>query len=149
MGVEPLEGGGLAGLGAVDQGAEARQVPRHPGTDVVDDVVEGEVRQPDELATEAHDLVEQNGRTRAPGEGIEVRDRAAHHHRRQEAGDQSHVVVERQPGDDPGSLDQSDGPGIALHLRLDRRMGQHHPLLERRGAGAVLKQGELAGLDLR
>src|SRR5215475_4441846 len=84
--------------------------------------------------------LEQDLRLTYPVEG-------GHHHGRnpidqwqQETGDQSHVVIERQPRHN--DIRWRDGIGLRqrLYVIQYRPMREHHSLLETRGATAVLEQ---------
>ncbi len=111
-----IEGRRLAGLGAVDEGPHARQVPPFVRRDGADQVMEGEVWQPGQGPPVRLDDVEQRPWFGNPFEGVEGHDRCPRQQRQQETRDQPHVVIERQPRDNHIVRPEPQRLGITFDL---------------------------------
>ena len=146
--LEPVEGLRLAGFGAVDDGLDVGEIGREIGRNGPRHVLVGEIGQPREGALVGLERLEHRGRPRHPVERVENGDGLAHHQRNDRARDQSHVVIERQPGDDGVVLGRAELGHVALGLGEDRAMGQRDALLERRRPGGMLQKRDVVRTDV-
>ena len=69
--------------------------------------------------------------------------------RQQEARDQTHVVVQRQPGCDRVARTKADRPRVGVHVPGDLPVREHHALSQARRAGAELQHGDAVRIGMQ
>ena len=147
--LEALQEGGMAliahRLGAVDQPAPAGKVDpfQVARANLLGAEIVGKIRQPGQRAPVARNGLQQAHRRTHPIEGRHQHQRIAGQNRHQEAGNQAHVVVQRQPGNDHVLRVEMQGLFVGLHLVEHRAVRQRHPLLQAGGAGGMLQQDNI------
>ena len=78
---------------------------------------EAEIRHVAERAAMAFDHFEQHFRAPHPGHRVDQHQRHVQHHRHQEARDEAHVVIERQPRDDAVVRPELEHLVVGRHVR--------------------------------
>ncbi len=148
---EPLQGLGPHRLGAVEGHSPGGEVeaPAGLGRHPVHAQLVGEAR-----AT-AHRRPSRRDRFEPPGRPLEEGGRRHQVHRKagvegaEDAADEPHVVVGREPDQPSVRRRQLEGGGDGGQVREEVRVGEDHPLGPAGGAGGVLEEGDGPGLELR
>ena len=147
---EPLVAAVADRFRAVDEAPHALEgdvadllVPHGGGEELVREIGEEAEGSPVPL-----DRLEEHGRPQHPVERGHLDERNPAKQREQKAGDQPHVVVEREPGDDNVVVPEPEGVSVAPDLVQHGLMAQRDTLLESgRPRGVLQKQGLAGGGD--
>jgi hypothetical protein len=107
-----------------------------------------EIRLPAQRAAETRDRLENHGGPHDPVERVHGHERRAGEQRQEEAADQTHVVIQRQPADDDVIRRELDGAAVLRDLPEERRMRNPDALFQPRRAGRILKERIGCGGDL-
>jgi hypothetical protein len=104
---------------------------------------EREVGQPGQGGPRAVDGAEQERRPENPIEGRDLDEGNALQRGQEEAGDQTHVVVERQPGGDPIARRKLEHAPVGLVVTKDGAVTERDALLQAGRARGVLQQRDV------
>ncbi len=148
---EPLEGLAAHRLGAVEGHPPGRQVERGPllGSALLDTQRVGEVGSAAGVGTVPRHGVEPAHRLLQEGDRRHEDARRSDVERLEDAADQPHVVVHRQPADVGRRLVVAADAADHLLVGEQAAVGDHHPLGQRGRSRGVLQEGQRLRADLR
>ena len=108
----------------------------------------GEIRHPRQRAAVRCDDPQERARIGHPVERAQGADRNAGHRRNDRARDQTHVLIQRQPGPNPIRRRPVQACGVVCYLAQHGPIRERDALLESRAPGRVLQQHDVLGCDL-